>query len=69
MDQLDLAAELEYEHRSYHLTRQQQAAPPRPSATDCDDCGEPIPEARRLAVPGVVTCIACQIRREQRSKP
>lgn len=27
---------------------------------DCEDCGEPIPEARREAVPGVRRCVACQ---------
>ena len=26
----------------------------------CEDCGEPIPEARREAIPGVRKCIACQ---------
>ncbi len=26
----------------------------------CDECGEPIPEARRAAVPGVRFCITCQ---------
>ena len=26
----------------------------------CGDCGEPIPEKRRAALPGVKTCIACQ---------
>lgn len=26
----------------------------------CEDCDEPIPEARRKAVPGVRRCIACQ---------
>lgn len=31
-----------------------------PSATECDDCGEAIPEARRIAVPGVRLCVACQ---------
>lgn len=30
------------------------------SATDCQECGEPIPEPRRRAVPGVQTCVACQ---------
>jgi phage/conjugal plasmid C-4 type zinc finger TraR family protein len=28
--------------------------------THCEDCGEPIPEARRRAVPGVRRCVACQ---------
>ena len=30
------------------------------SALYCRDCGEDIPEKRRIAVPGVQTCIACQ---------
>jgi len=33
-----------------------------PSAQDCDECGEPIPEARRRAQPGVHTCVSCQAR-------
>jgi len=27
---------------------------------NCEDCGEPIPEARRRAVPAVRRCVACQ---------
>jgi phage/conjugal plasmid C-4 type zinc finger TraR family protein len=34
------------------------------SATHCDECGEPIPEARRMAVPGVRRCVSCQSARE-----
>lgn len=30
----------------------------------CVECGEPIPEARRLAVPGCRLCIECQTERE-----
>ncbi|MCE0491067.1 DksA/TraR family C4-type zinc finger protein [Pantoea sp. Mb-10] len=30
------------------------------SAQYCEACGEPIPEARRLALPGVQYCVACQ---------
>jgi len=30
------------------------------SAICCDECGEPIPEARRNALPGVRLCIQCQ---------
>lgn len=30
------------------------------SAEFCEECGEPIPEARRAAVPGVRYCIQCQ---------
>ncbi len=31
-----------------------------PGRTDCEDCGEAIPEARRKARPGCTRCIACQ---------
>jgi len=34
------------------------------SARWCDECGEDIPEKRRLAVPGVRTCVACQSNRD-----
>lgn len=30
------------------------------SAAECDECAEPIPEARRKAMPGVRRCVACQ---------
>jgi phage/conjugal plasmid C-4 type zinc finger TraR family protein len=30
----------------------------------CEECGEPIPEARRRALAGVRTCVACQSRRD-----
>jgi phage/conjugal plasmid C-4 type zinc finger TraR family protein len=30
------------------------------SLTECAECGEPIPEARRRAVPGVRLCVVCQ---------
>lgn len=35
------------------------------SAEDCDECGEPIPERRRQALPGVRTCVACQTMRDR----
>ncbi|MDG2536896.1 DksA/TraR family C4-type zinc finger protein [Dyella jiangningensis] len=31
-----------------------------PSLTRCEECDAPIPEARRVAVPGVRLCVACQ---------
>ncbi len=30
------------------------------SLTHCEDCGEAIPEVRRLAVAGASRCVACQ---------
>lgn len=32
----------------------------------CIECGDEIPEARRHALPGVRTCIACQSARDRR---
>ena len=30
------------------------------SLQDCEECGEPIPEARRIAIAGVRLCVQCQ---------
>ncbi len=30
------------------------------SLRECEACGEPIPEKRRQAIPGVRLCVACQ---------
>jgi len=35
----------------------------------CDECGEPIPEARRRALPGVRTCVPCQSGRDDLAPP
>ena len=34
------------------------------SAQYCDECGEPIPEKRREALPGVRRCVQCQSGRD-----
>ncbi|MGD9864517.1 MAG: DksA/TraR family C4-type zinc finger protein [Pseudodonghicola sp.] len=39
------------------------------SLTHCADCEEPIPEARRIALPGVKLCIDCQQERDTAYKP
>jgi len=36
------------------------------SLYQCEDCNVIIPEKRRMSVPGVRTCIACQEEREKR---
>ena len=36
------------------------------SAEECESCGEVIPQARRLAVPGCQLCVDCQGLREVR---
>jgi phage/conjugal plasmid C-4 type zinc finger TraR family protein len=35
--------------------------------THCVECGDEIPEKRRLAMPGAITCIACQSARDARA--
>jgi phage/conjugal plasmid C-4 type zinc finger TraR family protein len=32
---------------------------------ECEECGEPIPAARRQALPGARTCVACQSTRDR----
>lgn len=41
-------------------------APVGESFEECAECGEPIPEARRRAIPGVKLCIECQGERDAR---
>lgn len=36
------------------------------SAEFCEECGEPIPAARRLAIPGVQLCVHCKSHKERR---
>lgn len=42
------------------VARARSAIPAGESLEYCAECGEPIPEARRRAVPGVRLCISCQ---------
>lgn len=37
------------------------------SAEYCDECGDDIPEKRRLAVPGVRRCVTCQSEHDDKS--
>lgn len=45
---------------------QARRAPEGESLTNCAECDEPIPEARRAAIPGVKLCIDCQNERDAR---
>ncbi|ALH79832.1 DksA/TraR family C4-type zinc finger protein [Sphingopyxis macrogoltabida] len=43
---------------------------PAGKGTDfCDDCGAEIPAARREALPGTRTCLACQTSRDASVRP
>lgn len=39
--------------------------PEKQSLFECEDCEEPIPEARRKAVPGCTRCVVCQEKAEK----
>lgn len=38
------------------------------SASECDECGNPIPKARQLAIRGCRLCIECQSVHEAKAK-
>lgn len=68
-DHIDRACELEEMQRAHALARQADRAEQNyPSAFECEECGEPIPEARRQAVPGCRLCIDCQREQEKHGK-
>ncbi|MBN2358076.1 MAG: DksA/TraR family C4-type zinc finger protein [Deltaproteobacteria bacterium] len=52
-DQIDASVEDE-------VARARRNLPTGDSRLECEDCGEPIPEARRRAMPGVRRCVNCQ---------
>ncbi|MCT4372481.1 DksA/TraR family C4-type zinc finger protein [Yangia mangrovi] len=43
---------------------QARKRPTGESLTHCAECDEPIPEKRRVAIPGVKLCIECQQERD-----
>ena len=42
------------------IKRVRDRLPTGPSLEACEECGARIPEARRVAVPGVHLCVPCQ---------
>lgn len=42
------------------VRRVQSLLPKGPSLANCEECDAEIPEARRVAIPGVRLCVACQ---------
>ncbi len=58
-DPVDRAQQLEQEQRDRALARAKQHDVTTGSIY-CEECGEPIPKARREAQPNAVRCIECQ---------
>ena len=68
MDIADQASDREMADREFALAAQRAARQSGRSASHCRDCGEPIPEARRQAMPGVTLCVECQTVREHQGR-
>ncbi|WNI83147.1 TraR/DksA family transcriptional regulator [Enterobacter ludwigii] len=66
-DAMDLAQQREQEDRERH-TRNARSRIAAPSRFLCEECDAPIPEARRIAIPGVALCVTCQQINELKSK-
>lgn len=47
------------------ISRVQSRLPSGPSATHCAECEAEIPQARRIACPGVRLCVSCQSERDR----
>lgn len=66
MDILDQAQIFEARERSMAVAAAQAALPTGPGRAFCAHCDEPIPEGRRLAMPGCTLCRECQTEMEPR---
>ncbi|WP_140919138.1 TraR/DksA family transcriptional regulator [Limnobaculum xujianqingii] len=60
MDDIDRAAELELQQQERALEARKQSIPAGTGYSHCFGCDNPIPEARRKAIPGVTRCVDCQ---------
>lgn len=66
MDAADRAAVIADAFLDLSLRVQAEAARPAAGGTrECLGCWQPIPAARRLAMPGADHCVACQADRER----
>lgn len=66
----DRAQALELSEYERTQRRAIMTLPTAPSAEYCTDpnCGDEIPEARRLAIPGVLYCAECQEIQEKKKR-
>ena len=51
------------------INRAKSQLPAGESLTQCAECGNDIPEARRVALPGVRLCIPCQELADREERP
>ena len=67
MDIADKAAEIEEMNRAQALAARSRIRT-APGSAECEDCGDPIPVARRRAYPSATRCTECQARHERHAK-
>lgn len=68
MDLMDMAQEREELIRENQIQKARQPLGRLVSAFFCEECDAPIPEARRIAIPGVAVCVNCQEVTELKNK-
>ena len=66
-DPTDMAQETEADYTRFAIEAARSHGN-KSTLADCEDCGEPIPEARRKAAPGCTRCLACQQTHERLHK-
>lgn len=66
-DVMDGVQEREQTERERHINNVRSRIT-APSRFLCEVCDAPIPEARRIAIPGVEFCVTCQQINELKSK-
>ena len=67
MDIADKAAEIEEMNRAQALAARRRI-PAAPGCAECEDCGDPIPDARRRAYPAATRSTEGQPRRDRHAK-
>lgn len=60
LDEMDFAQEQQVRFQELMCARPIQRAPRRAASLFCVACSDPIPEARRAAVPNCERCVHCQ---------
>ena len=63
-DEVDMAEDIVAAERDAGVARIKAALAPS-GATECEDCGDDIPEGRRLVAPFAVRCAGCQALHER----
>ena len=64
-DKNDFASQIEQRHNDSAVQALRRSIEEVADNTECEDCGEQIPSARRKAVPWARRCVDCQQRFER----